>query len=79
MIKIVLFEILVVFLVSGALCSRLVKLDINWQGNNWTMVCDFKENDLSNVQVPSELCGRKYFETQEYTRFTWTRWNGRTW
>ncbi|CAF0989411.1 unnamed protein product [Didymodactylos carnosus] len=42
------------------------------------MSCDFHGNDLSNVQISSELCGGKCAATDGCTHFTWTNWNGGT-
>ncbi|CAF1003860.1 unnamed protein product [Adineta steineri] len=51
---------------------------INWNGNNWAHNCDFKENDLSNVQVRAEQCGGKCAATPGCTHFTWTNYNDGT-
>ncbi|CAF4109690.1 unnamed protein product, partial [Rotaria sordida] len=51
---------------------------VQWNGNNWAMSCDFRGNDLSNVQIASEFCGGKCAETQRCTHFTWTQYNGGT-
>eukprot|EP00731_Ephydatia_muelleri_P007573 Em0003g1821a len=51
---------------------------INWNGNNWAFGCDFRNNDLSNVQISGELCGGKCAATGGCTHFTWTTFNGGT-
>ena len=38
---------------------NLVGANINWNGNNWAMSCDFCGNDLSDVQISEELCGQR--------------------
>ncbi|CAF3259932.1 unnamed protein product [Rotaria sp. Silwood2] len=69
---------LVGFMVVNILVLDYVRGDINWNGNNWAMSCDFRGSDLSNVQVASNLCGGKCVETQGCTHFTWTQYNGGT-
>jgi hypothetical protein len=54
------------------------KRNINWNGNNWAFSCDFKGNDLTNVEVHSEDCGGRCAQTSGCTHFTWTQWNGGT-
>ncbi|CAF3843698.1 unnamed protein product [Rotaria sp. Silwood1] len=61
----------------GVLSARIVKRDINWNGN-WAMACDFNNNDLSNVRIAPNLCGPKCVDTPGCTHFTWTQWNGGT-
>lgn len=55
-----------------------IKANINWNGNNWAMSCDFRGNDLSNIQSSGEDCSGKCAATARCTHFTWTRWNGGT-
>ncbi|CAF3409652.1 unnamed protein product [Rotaria sp. Silwood1] len=52
--------------------------NIQWNGKNWAMSCDFRGNDLTNVQISSHLCSRKCAEIQGCTHFTWTRYKGGT-
>ncbi|UJR06871.1 hypothetical protein I4U23_011160 [Adineta vaga] len=52
--------------------------NINWNGNNWAVQCDFSGNDLSNVKIAGELCGGKCAETTGCTHFTWTDHQGGT-
>ena len=55
--------------------------DIRWGDNpegNWAFACDFKNNDLSNVQIRSEDCGAAFWSTEECTHFAWTTYNGGT-
>lgn len=61
-----------------AILISFVKCEINWNGNNWAMQCDFKENDMSNFQIRGEDCGGKCSETPGCTHFTWTQFNGGT-
>ena len=51
---------------------------INWREGNWAMSCDFDNNDLTSVQISSELCGGRCAETSGCTHFTWTSYNGGT-
>ncbi|PAA89100.1 hypothetical protein BOX15_Mlig002476g1, partial [Macrostomum lignano] len=60
------------------LCASSVWANINWNGNNWAHGCDFRNNDLSNVRIPSEQCGGRCANTQGCTHFTWTQHNGGT-
>ena len=55
--------------------------DIRWGDNpegNWAFACDFKNNDLSNVQIRSEDCGAAFWSTEECTHSAWTTYNGGT-
>ncbi|CAF0979284.1 unnamed protein product [Rotaria sp. Silwood1] len=52
--------------------------NIQWNGKNWAMSCDFRGNDLTNVQISLHLCSRKCAEIQGCTHFTWTRYKGGT-
>lgn len=49
-----------------------------WQNDNWSFSCDFRNNDLSNMQSRGEDCGRICGETTDCTHFTWTNYNGGT-
>ena len=69
--------ILITFMIINSLSGRTVKHDITWNGN-WAFGCDFKGNDLSNVQIPGEQCGGKCDNTLGCTHFTWTTYNGGT-
>ncbi|CAF1527215.1 unnamed protein product [Rotaria sordida] len=69
---------LIGFMLVNILTLNCVRCDVNWNGNNWAMSCDFRGNDLSNVQIASEFCGGKCAETQRCTHFTWTQYNGGT-
>ncbi|CAF3415938.1 unnamed protein product [Rotaria sp. Silwood1] len=51
---------------------------ILWNETNWAMSCDFHGNDLSHVEISSELCRGKCAQTQQCTHYTWTNWNGGT-
>ncbi len=52
--------------------------NINWNGNNWAMSCDFHGNDLSNARVPADRCGPQCEQTPGCTHFTWTQYMGGT-
>jgi hypothetical protein len=69
---------LVAFLTITSLFVGLAAGNINWNGNNWAMSCDFRGNDLSNVRSSGEHCGGKCAQTPGCTHFTWTKWNGGT-
>lgn len=51
---------------------------VNWNGNDWALNCDFKNQDLSNVKVASSQCGPKCLSTAGCTHYTWTSYNGGT-
>ncbi|CAF5105163.1 unnamed protein product, partial [Rotaria sp. Silwood1] len=51
---------------------------VQWNGQNQARSCDFNENDLSNVEISSDLCGRACGKTPECTHYTWTTYNGGT-
>ena len=51
---------------------------VTWQNEDWAFSCDFKNNDLTNVQISWEQCGAKCQETTGCTHFTWTSFNGGT-
>lgn len=78
MIKNILLYTLFAFLVTHCLSAPRRRRDINWNGKNWAESCDFRNNDLTNVQVVAELCGPKCERTPGCTHFTWTQWNGGT-
>ncbi|CAF1087232.1 unnamed protein product [Adineta steineri] len=52
--------------------------EVQWNGNNWAMSCDFIGNDLSNVQSTSELCSQKCTQTPGCTHFSWNLYNDGT-
>ncbi|CAM4965597.1 unnamed protein product, partial [Rotaria socialis] len=45
---------------------------IRWNRSDWAQGCGFRENDLSNVQIPKEHCLKKCEDTFGCTHFTWT-------
>ncbi|UJR38791.1 hypothetical protein I4U23_031456 [Adineta vaga] len=65
------------FLVSFIIFA-VANANINWNGNDWALGCDFRGNDLLNVRSPPELCGGKCSSTARCTHFTWTNWEGGT-
>ncbi|CAF3042522.1 unnamed protein product, partial [Rotaria sp. Silwood2] len=69
---------LVGYMVVNILILGCVKCDINWNGNNWAMSCDFRGSDLSSVLIASQFCGGKCAQTQGCTHFTWTQYSGGT-
>ena len=52
--------------------------NINWNGNNWALSCDFRGNNLSNVLVAADRCGGQCEQTHRCTHFTWTTYLGGT-
>jgi hypothetical protein len=69
---------LISFWTICSLLSGFAAGGINWNGNNWAMSCDFRNNDLSNVRSAAEDCGGKCDEISECTHFSWTNWKGGT-
>ena len=54
--------------------------NIKWQPYGWAYACDFKNNDLMNVQTSSDRCGGLCVTTSGCTHFTWTTYkNGTCW
>lgn len=51
---------------------------INWNGQNWAMGCDFRDNDLKNVRVRGEDCGGECARTADCTHFAWNQYEGGT-
>ncbi len=47
-------------------------MDVNWNGNNWALACDFRGGDFANARVSSEQCGGMCASTQGCTHFSWT-------
>ncbi len=78
MIKLISYWKLIGFLIINFLSFDLIQCSIHWNGNKWAHACDFKGNDLSNVQIPPEQCGGKCAKTHRCTHFTWSKWNGGT-
>mgnify|MGYP002385920216 FL=1 len=70
-------NMIVIYFLVNCLLTHLVIGQIHWNGN-WAFGCDFRGNDLSNVQISGELCGGKCAQTTGCTHFTWTRFNGGT-
>ena len=68
----------VAFLITSCLFVGLTVGDINWNGNNWAMSCDFHGNDLYHVRSSGELCGEKCAQTNGCTHFAWNKYNGGT-
>ena len=71
------FNLIDCFLITSLL-SNLVLADINWNGNNWAMGCDFRGNDLSNVRSSGEVCSQKCAETNGCTHYAWNKWRSGT-
>jgi hypothetical protein len=69
---------LIVLLTISSLLASVVVGDINWNGQNWAMGCDFRGNDLSNVRSPGEHCSQKCAQTSRCTHFAWNNWQGGT-
>jgi PAN domain len=70
--------ILISLLTIHSVSALTFKRNINWNGNNWALGCDFHGNDLTNVQIRGEDCGGKCAQTSGCTHFTWTTYNGGT-
>ena len=70
------FILLLVFFVYAS-ASRY-RRQINWNPDNWAFACDFQGNDLSNVRIRGEDCGRRCSQTAHCTHFTWTGHEGGT-
>ncbi|CAF3678835.1 unnamed protein product [Rotaria sp. Silwood1] len=49
-----------------------------WNGADWAKSCDFHGNNLSQVEIPPELCGPTCLQTKGCTHYTWTTLNGGT-
>jgi hypothetical protein len=69
---------LVSLLMTQSVSARRKEHNINWNENNWAFSCGFKGNDLSNVRVRGEDCGKKCAQTSGCTHFAWTKWNNGT-
>lgn len=69
---------LMIFLTISSLLVGLAVGGINWNGNDWAMSCDFRNNDLSNVRSAGKDCSGKCTQTSGCTHFTWTNWEGGT-
>ena len=67
-----------VWTVLQCLSFPLVRCDINWNGQNWAMSCDFPGNDFAQVNTRGEDCGGTCAHTPDCTHFTWGPWNGGT-
>ena len=65
-------------IISLLVFVSLAECGINWNGNNWALGCDFRGNDLFNVQISGDQCGDRCVHTPGCTHFTWTKWNGGT-
>lgn len=50
----------------------------NGSNLSWAMSCDFKGNDLSNVQIRGEQCGSRCRQTLGCTHFSWNNYQGGT-
>ncbi len=68
------FAVLAILLIT----TTSLTYGVNWNGNNWAPLCDFKGNDLSNARTRAEDCGGKCASTSFCTHFTWTNYNGGT-
>ncbi|CAF2170644.1 unnamed protein product [Rotaria magnacalcarata] len=51
---------------------------LQWNGNKWTLSCDFPGNDMSNVRTRGEDCGGKCAQTSGCTHFAWNTYEGGT-
>ena len=69
---------LLIFVCLAFMSLQNTNAQINWNGNNWALACDFKNNDLSNVKCKASECGPKCSTTFRCTHFTWTSYNDGT-
>lgn len=51
---------------------------VNWNGNNWALSCDFKNDDFTSAGVASSECGPTCARTPGCTHYTWSTYNGGT-
>ena len=64
-------------MVCGVSASNEPGNTIYWNGN-WAHACEFRGNDLANVQIRGEDCSLACADRSECTHFTWTTDNGGT-
>ncbi|CAF1187936.1 unnamed protein product [Rotaria sordida] len=69
---------LVKLMLVNILILGCVRCDINWNGNNWALACDFFDNNLSNARIASNLCSERCAQTSECTHYTWTKYSDGT-
>ena len=51
---------------------------VQWNGNNWALSCDFVGNDIGNVRVSGGECGSACYNNPTCTHFTWNSHMGGT-
>ena len=51
---------------------------VQWNGNNWAVSCQFVGNDIGSVRVSGEECGSACYHNSACTHFTWTKDMGGT-
>lgn len=61
-------------MVCGVAVSDAIGNTIDWKGN-WAQACEFRGNDLTNVQIRGEDCSQACADTSQCTHFTWTTHN----
>ena len=69
---------LLIFVGLAYMSLRITNAQINWNGNNWALACDFKNNHLANVKCKASECGPKCSITFRCTHFTWNNKDGGT-
>jgi hypothetical protein len=77
--------IIVIFLIIIIACRLILikkKADtsgVKWQKTGkWAFGCDFKNDDLKNVQIAGEKCSSLCASTSGCTHFTWTTYKSGT-
>ena len=57
-------------------CAKCFDWETDADGIEWARGCDFVDNDISYVSVPSEQCGPTCKSTPECTHFAWNNLDG---
>ncbi|CAF1241041.1 unnamed protein product [Rotaria sordida] len=66
---------------SSMLCGIMdntTECGIHWNENNSAIACYFPGNDMSNVQIASDLCAGQCAQTSGCTHFAWSVYMGGT-
>ena len=70
-----------IILITTTLSCLIVAIsgqNIQWNGNNWAMGCDFYNNDLYGVKAPGSDCSSICSKTASCTHFSWNSLDGGT-
>ena len=69
-------------IISSSTQSPQTNDNINWNGNNWAMNCDFNNNGpntkLKDVLTSGSNCGGLCYQASGCTHFAWSLYNGGT-